>query len=361
MPMRSSPHHRTLLADLERRQYFSDSREPFSITVAGVELYIITSPQDMSLVYKNTTTLSFDDFIRDLHIAFAMSISGQDKMWNASKGKCLLHQANDLHREQLHPGPHLNSLTSKVLEQIEFSLCSYDVLVKEGHEGRTLSLYSWCADVLVYTVRDVHRLTDRYSTNANAFKISFWLLTYLLHHPVTLAAIRKETQECVINGEVNIDNLLRCALFNAAFDETLRLTSGASSARTVLSPTQLRNKTLRKDTKLLMPYRQLHFQEAVFGPQVKAFRPDRFLDKQISNSPDFKPFGGGITHCSGRFIARREVLAFVALVLHRYDIELADQSQALPRLDEQKPTLGVIGPMKGDDTTVQIKPRSIQS
>ncbi|KAL8938263.1 MAG: hypothetical protein Q9211_003292 [Gyalolechia sp. 1 TL-2023] len=433
--------------------YFNDCREPFCITVAGVELYIITSPQDMSLVYRNTKTLSFDDFIRDLHVAFGMSSLGRGKMWDASQGKCLVHQANDFHREQLHPGPHLLSLTQKLLEQFERRLGLDDVLTtgnlvtREGHQPRTVSLYRWCADVMVpaatiaffgeallrvdpQLLSDFHAfdedswmLTYRYPAflarkmsqgrqknkeaftryfelspkdrpgachyvrafearlrevamassdmavsfqlffwvlNANAFKICFWLLTHLLHQPVTLEEIRKETEGSVINGEVDIDSLLGCALLNAAFDETLRLASGASSARTVVAPTQLRDKVLRKDTKLLMPYRQLHFQEAVFGPPVKGFRPERFLgDKNVGNSPNFKPFGGGITHCSGRFIARREVLAFVALVVHRYEVELADPSQALPRLDERKPTLGVIGPIKGDDTTIVIKPRSV--
>lgn len=107
-----------------------------------------------------------------------------------------------------------------------------------------------------------------------------------------------------------------------------------------------------------MPYRQLHFDEAVFGPQVREFRPERFLDKDIARSPSFKPFGGGITYCSGRFIAKREVLAFVAVVLHRYDIELKDSSTVLPRLDDKKPTLGVIGPVKGDETIVLVKQKS---
>lgn len=198
------------------------------------------------------------------------------------------------------------------------------------------------------------------STNANAFKICFWLLSYLLHRSVTLEAIRKETRASFINGELNIESLLRCPLLDAAFNETLRLTSGASSARTVISPTQLGNKVLRKDTKLLMPYRQLHFQEKIFGPQVKLFRPERFLDNNdVGRSSEFKPFGGGITYCSGRFIAKREVMAFVALVLHQYDLELVDVTQPLPRLDEQKPALGVIEPVKGDDTIVVVKPRAL--
>ncbi|KAL9594859.1 MAG: hypothetical protein Q9219_006794 [cf. Caloplaca sp. 3 TL-2023] len=396
------------------RKYFDNSREPFSITVAGTKLYIITSSQDMSLVYKNTTSLSFDEFIHDLHVSFEMSPSGQNIMWEPSYGK-LLRISNELHRAQLHPGEHLDDMTEELLLQIEqrlaWSHISMNRNVEEGApaEKKTLSLYRLCAEVMIpaatnaffgeallrhdpqliekflafdedswmityrypsFLARKMHRAREMHtqtftraavhltssealtaiflsSTNANGFKVCFWLLTYLLHQPDTLEAIRQEFQTVFTDGKIDIESLLKCKLFNAAFDETLRLTSGASSARTVIAPTQLGNKVLRQGTKLLMPYRQLHFQTEVFGPQIKEFRPQRFLgEKDLGRSSEYKPFGGGITYCSGRFIARREVLAFVAMVLRKYDIELAGEGQRLPRLDEKKPTLGVIGPIK---------------
>ena len=202
-------------------------------------------------------------------------------------------------------------------------------------------------------------LTHPHSTNANAYKICFWLLCYLLHQRTTLESVKRETEPSVKPGGIDVELLLQCPLLNAAFQETLRLTGGASSARTVIAPTQLDQKTLQKDAKVLMPYRQLHFDERAFGKQITEFHPERFLqDQDLARSPYFKPFGGGITYCSGRFIAKREVFAFVAFVLHRYDIELENPGQALPRLDERKPTLGVIGPIQGDDTRVLLEKRS---
>ena len=79
-----------------------------------------------------------------------------------------------------------------------------------------------------------------------------------------------------------------------------------------------------------MPYRQLHFDKAVFRPQGRDFSLERFLDEDTARSPSFKSFGGGITYYSGRFIRKREVLAFVAVALHRYDIEVQDLSAAIP-------------------------------
>ena len=109
-----------------------------------------------------------------------------------------------------------------------------------------------------------------------------------------------------------------------------------------------------------MPYRQLHFEESVFGPQIHEFKPQRFLENpELARNPSFKPFGGGVTYCSGRFIARREVISFVALALHHYDLDLKDPGQQFPRQDENKPTLGVIGPAKGDDILLVVKPRKV--
>ena len=197
------------------------------------------------------------------------------------------------------------------------------------------------------------------------------MLSYLLHNPTHLEAIRQETFPSILTSTVDglkkkspgMARLLdQSPLLTAAWQETLRLTSGASSARTVLSPTMLRSRCLQPGAKLLMPYRQLHFDDAAFGPQpVTSFHPERFLDEGVKrdNASAFKPFGGGVTYCSGRFIAKREVFAFVALVLAKYEIGLDgdEVGQAMPRLDESTPTLGVISPVRGDGTRVVVRPR----
>ena len=57
----------------------------------------------------------------------------------------------------------------------------------------------------------------------------------------------------------------------------------------------------------MMPYRYLHLEESVFGPESESFNADRFLENQdLSRSPSFKPFGGGSTYCLGGFFWRDE-------------------------------------------------------
>ena len=113
-----------------------------------------------------------------------------------------------------------------------------------------------------------------------------------------------------------------------------------------------------------MPYRQLHFDEAVFGSLPEAFDPSRFLrNKDLNRNPSFKPFGGGSTMCSGRFLAKYEVLAFVALAIDRFEIKVADgeggSQQRFPRFNQNKPGLGIMEPLNGDDLIVEVRKRKV--
>ncbi len=202
-------------------------------------------------------------------------------------------------------------------------------------------------------------LLTKPSTNANAFKVCFWLLSHIVFDPALMKSIQMETESGIRDGKVNITHLLdHCPHLDAAFDETLRLYGNASSARNVLAPTTVGNKILQPGHKFLLPYRQLHFDPAVFGADVKTFNAQRFLDNSaLGRSPSYRPFGGGITYCSGRFIARREVYAFVALVLKRFDVAVQDSKRHFPRLDETTPSLGVMGPISGDDVMLTIRRR----
>ena len=182
----------------------------------------------------------------------------------------------------------------------------------------------------------------------------------MLFDPKLLQAIREEVAPSISSdGKVNIYNLVDYSpLLNAAFNETLRMTSVNSSARNIEAPVIVGNKCLEANGKIMMPYRQLHLEESVFGPETKSFNAYRFLVNQnLSRSPNFKPFGGGSTYCSGRFIAKREVLAFVALAVHRYNLLLKDPNQSFPRMDETKPTLGIMDPVEGHRVVLVVSPR----
>ncbi len=194
------------------------------------------------------------------------------------------------------------------------------------------------------------------------------MIAYIVYDPNLLASLRTETSLAYQNGTINLSYLMeRCPRLDATYLETLRIVNGALSARKIVAPTPMGGKLLRKGNTILIPFRQLHYNKAVFGKDPGYFDPQRFLkEKTLRNNPSFKPFGGGVNYCPGRFLAKQEMLVFVALVLNRLDIKVAtvdsqdeDKStlQPFPKLDESTPALGVNGPVKGSDVYVGLQER----
>lgn len=147
-------------------------------------------------------------------------------------------------------------------------------------------------------------------------------------------------------------------VLDAAFNENPRVTNVNSSARNIEASIVVDGKRLDIDGKILMPYRQLHLDENVFDSEPRKFKADRFLkNKDLDRSLSFKPFDGGSTYCSGRFIAKREVMALVTLMIHLYDVRLQNPEQAFSRMDETKPTLGIMNPIKADEVLLIVSPR----
>lgn len=121
--------------------------------------------------------------------------------------------------------------------------------------------------------------------------------------------------------------------------------------------------TLHKGTKVLIPYRQLHLNGDVLGSDPLNFNAEQFLmNKGLSRSPSYRPFGGGMSLCPGRLLARRQAITFAAVVPYRFDIGLTEvevatvskPSPRFPSLEEGKPSLSIMGPVN-EDVCVTIK------
>lgn len=198
-------------------------------------------------------------------------------------------------------------------------------------------------------------------------------MSYLLHDPALLVSIQDETEPAFGNGKADMAHLLDSSpRLNALFDEVLRITNSSSSIRSVASDTLVGGFTFRAGTKVIIPYRQLHLDEAAWGPDANIFDAKRFLKhKNLNRSPSYRPFGGGSTYCPGRFIARQEVVAFVAIVLRKFDVKLGGGrrrrrrsqkglEQKFPLLEEKKPCLGVMGPAEKEDLLIEVSQRNIE-
>lgn len=147
------------------RRYLQGSREPLILYVAGEQLVVLTSPDDLSEVYKNTSTLTFDGLIRSLHKGVvSVTTDGFETLWRTPAegyealhpnpgNKVLVHYGNDILRNHLLPGQRLESLTLRFLAYIEKTM-QWDnffqpSILASSKLEKIVSLKSWSLEVLV--------------------------------------------------------------------------------------------------------------------------------------------------------------------------------------------------------------------
>lgn len=146
------------------RKYFGDTREPFTITVAGSQLHVLTKPKDVGDAYKNTTTLSFDGFVQTMMKTFGSSKFCIRAMYTYTPRsphaddfpnphhKPLGKLARELHIKQLFPGEHLDRIGKKFTDYFDEALVLEKIAKKpyaqeKGSDSAIVPLLTWSSDV----------------------------------------------------------------------------------------------------------------------------------------------------------------------------------------------------------------------
>lgn len=197
------------------------------------------------------------------------------------------------------------------------------------------------------------------SAVSNEYNTAFWILSYLLHDKALLGRVKNETESAWNSGQLDVQYLCaNSSCLEAILNETLRVKNGAGALRIVIQETVIGGKLLQPGNSVMIPFRQLHSNENVWGQTVHEFDPSRFLGKRnLARHPSFRPFGGGATYCPGRVMAKEQVFGFIAIILHRFTVGLADipgQKQQFPKLNDKTPSLGVSGPLRGMDVIMTM-------
>jgi cytochrome P450 len=486
------------------RRYFNHTDEPFLLILFGIPVYFITKAEDIADAYRNTVTLSSEEYYRDLFRQLGTSASSVDKFFAPlSKekqgfpnphGKPLVNLARDILIQQLQPvnGTGFAAIERHQLAEIERRmqpevLRQDAYLPQQPHDdaGIEIELWTWLSDLFVRSAQDAFfgnelgridpTLTDTFLTfdglswkylyqypeflakdtiaarnklhlsltryfdlpqqernsgvawstkttedemraiqmptediaavmlivywgiNTNTRKAAFWMLSFVMQRPELVAAIRAETRPAFGASDlssqlVDLDWLnTHCPLVDAIWNETMRLAGRAASLRLLTSDTVIGGKTLRAGRRLIIPYRQLHFNEKIYGENIGKFRPERWLkdsakvnaidsisrgptgDKSLDKSPSgktvshlksfqnhYRPFGGGSTICPGRFITKRISIILLTVMLRRYDVQMADGSRPEIPVDEWRPVLGIMDPKPGSFFFINITPRKFK-
>ncbi|KAF2679174.1 cytochrome P450 [Lentithecium fluviatile CBS 122367] len=443
----------------QARLYFGNTREPFSVTMGGQTFYIVSRPDDVKAIFRNTTSFTFEIFAReilhDLGCTPGSIISMYGTMEDELKGdknreKTTARRAREFHIHQMFPGNLLNDIGAdfahyyektmsiehlvtgtkyatqiapdavnvslftffseiftnaaqdayfgQVLRKkyphmawtlLEFDDLAWQVLFKypsflsrkmlnardrvfdaledyfaspEGARTDTV----WFTRALEKEMRDAG-LTNRdiaimvmtiyWGVATNTRKAGFWLMSYLLFNDELKAVICNEIAPAFKSGEVDQEYIVNdCPRFRGAWDETLRMTAFSSSVRYITRDTVVGNKLLQKGYRIMMPYRQMHLNESVFGDRVEEFASERFVKNPEMRRANMA-FGGGATMCPGRHLATQTIMVFVAMLLHKFDVTLDPPNQPFPQVDESIPVLGIIDMKRTHDIQLKLKVR----
>lgn len=196
--------------------------------------------------------------------------------------------------------------------------------------------------------------------NTNTPKTCFWAVAFLLQNPPFRQQVNKETADIFHSGGTpDLKALAECPSLASLVSEVLRYGSASSSMRVTTVDTIIGGKKIPAKSRVMVPTRELHFDSSVFGPTSSSFQPDRFLTSKddLTKSASFRPFGGGISHCPGRFIAQQEIKMVVVLILRNWEVEIVDGSN-MPELETKIPTTGVMGPKEGGDVLLRLRPKA---
>ncbi|ORY10363.1 cytochrome P450 [Clohesyomyces aquaticus] len=442
--------------------YIGRTHEVYAIQVFRKKLYIITSPQDVAIAFRDNDALHFDGHLNELLCNWGFEGEALRLSWHIPQpgDRCYIpgntlnprhlslnRFTEEVYREQLLPGPKMDVMY-KVFADALFTTLQWSALdfCTVGFQGKSklLSLRSLCRHTMVdATTRSMfgshlHQINPNvvgnmmnfndhawmvffmypdvfgspvteprkqlmdtlktfismpehmrseqswsietilqwqeivgidlhsrasiilmifWAANSNEYNISFWVMAHLLHKPELFKLVYDETEAAWHDEELDIKSLCTNAHnLNAIFAEALRLNGGAMVSRVVRKPITLGRKTLQPGHSALIPARQLHMNEKVWGDDVAEFDPMRFQNKKnLLRHSSYRPFGGGCTYCPGRVLAKEEVFSFIAILFHRYDIKLADVGgkQEFPKLDDSTPALGITGPVSTMDVIVE--------
>lgn len=183
------------------------------------------------------------------------------------------------------------------------------------------------------------------------------MLAHILYDEQLRKAVKQEVDAAWESEHLDVKLLCNNAkVLDRTFHECLRLKAGAMMGRKVLAPIRIGNKMLEPGGTVLIPSRQLHSNENVWGADHTHFAGERFAkNEDLLKHSSYRPFGGGVSLCPGRKIAREQVFVFVAILIHRFNVELdQEMRQEFPRLNVSTPALGVTGPAKGMDVFVKL-------
>ena len=160
-----------------------------------------------------------------------------------------------------------------------------------------------------------------------------WIVIEILSRPGLINQIRAEISGTVTTDQktgltsVNIPILSTLPLLCSIYSECLRLRASIQVVRQLRNDVQIDGYKLKAGNLIIAPSWIAHQDPSVWsnGPEghlAHEFWPERFLHRtKTVESGNYFPYGGGTAACPGRYYAKQEILAAVALLIQKFDFE----------------------------------------
>jgi cytochrome P450 len=160
-----------------------------------------------------------------------------------------------------------------------------------------------------------------------------WVLIEILSRPGLIDRIRAEISRAITIDQktgltvVNIPVLIHLPLLCSVYSECLRLRNSVQVVRQLRNDVRIDGYTLKAGNLIIAPSYLAHQDSSAWsngtgGYPAHEFWPERFLHRSKTvESGNYFPYGGGTAACPGRYYAKQEILAAVALVIAKFDFE----------------------------------------
>ena len=182
-------------------------------------MYVVTSPTDVSAIYKNNTTLSWDAMLDDLLTAFGVSAQSIPTLWQKPSSDLaaemgpdkipqnlsIVHSTLDLYKRQLLPGERLDKFSHTLLSYIDVSLrCEH--ASARGLTKTRISLKDFCSEVLVDALTrtlfgdGIFEVEPNMVQNLLDFNDDAWMLIF--HYPQSAASKLNKARHNILEAFV---------------------------------------------------------------------------------------------------------------------------------------------------------------
>ncbi|KAJ8068357.1 hypothetical protein OCU04_003919 [Sclerotinia nivalis] len=151
---------------LERgRLYFGNTKALYSITLAGQTLCVITGAHEIGELYRNSSTITWDNLIKEMYSFVGLSPRSIDSMFSENHEKQAFKDSkvptrsahemtSEYHRQQLLSAANSEKIVQRIIPGLERNLSwntlkQHPACVRKSANSITLSLWDWCNEVIV--------------------------------------------------------------------------------------------------------------------------------------------------------------------------------------------------------------------